>query len=152
MNKNPHQLALEQILQGAAPTYEELLELSAKLILGTRLKASILNNSESKKLSSGFRSMVEAKLLDVASDAISTKQREAARARVENDERQKDKQFVFQCWIAWQQNPSRYRSKSAFARDMIEKAEKLVSEKVITDWCRGWEKLEPSRISEQSAG
>ena len=32
----------------------------------------------------------------------------------------------------------RYKSKAAFARDMLEKCEHLTSTKKIEDWCREW--------------
>ncbi len=63
-----------------------------------------------------------------------------AMARVLRDPKQKDKKFVYTCWQEWQNNPERYASKAAFARDMLEKCEHLVNYKIIEDWCRKWEK------------
>ena len=62
------------------------------------------------------------------------------RARVANDPKQKEKHFVRECWNEWQKHPDRYRSKSAFASDMLSKCEHLSSQKKIEDWCREWEK------------
>lgn len=67
----------------------------------------------------------------------------AATARHADDPRQREKQFVFDCWKDWRSNPERYRSKAKFARDMIEKCKHLESTKNIEDWCRVWEKSEP---------
>ena len=62
------------------------------------------------------------------------------RARVANAPKQKEKHFVRECWDEWQKHPDRYRSKSAFASDMLSKCEHLSSQKKIEDWCREWEK------------
>ncbi len=69
----------------------------------------------------------------------SKRQRERANARYATDEKQADKNFVRECWHEWQKQPDRYRSKAAFARDVIEKSKHLQSTKVIEDWCREWE-------------
>lgn len=65
-------------------------------------------------------------------------------ARIERDPKQHDKKFVYKCWQEWQENPKRYRSKAAFARDMIDKCEHIVSNKKIEDWCRKWGKPNPA--------
>lgn len=52
----------------------------------------------------------------------------------------KEKDFVLECWRAWQAKPSQYRGKADFARDMLQKCQHLVSQKKIEDWCRGWER------------
>jgi len=64
----------------------------------------------------------------------------AARSRWMTDPRSVDKAFVRDCWHRWQNNPSTYESKAAFAKDMLDKCENLKSQKVIEDWCRDWEK------------
>jgi hypothetical protein len=68
-----------------------------------------------------------------------------AMARIERDPKQKDKKFVYECWQKWQESHKRYPSKAAFARDMLDKCEHLVSNKQIEDWCREWEKSEPNK-------
>ena len=68
----------------------------------------------------------------------------AALARVAADPKQKEKAFVFQCWQDWQKKPESYKSKAAFAKDMLTKCEKLDSQKVIEDWSRAWEKSSKS--------
>lgn len=65
-------------------------------------------------------------------------------ARVAKDPKQKDKELVFECWQAWQNKPENYKSKAAFARDMLEKSSNLVSQKIIEDWCRDWGKAHPA--------
>ena len=65
-------------------------------------------------------------------------------ARAANDPKHKDKEFVFKCWQAWQNKPENYKSKAAFARDMLEKLSNLVSQKIIEDWCRDWGKAHPA--------
>jgi hypothetical protein len=64
----------------------------------------------------------------------------AARARHANDPKQVEKVFVRECWKNWQEKPSSYPSKAAFARDMCGKVQNLESQAVIEGWCRSWEK------------
>lgn len=59
------------------------------------------------------------------------------------DPKQAAKQQVRECWDAWQKKPTQYKSKSAFARDMLDKYESLESQRVIERWCKEWES-EPS--------
>ncbi len=47
---------------------------------------------------------------------------------------------VKEYWIKWKKNKSLYKSKSAFANDMLNKFEGILeSTKVIEGWCRKWE-------------
>lgn len=124
--------------------YESLLIKSSEIICDL---LDQLDHSEGQVISERSSAFIEGIRAQKTAQASS-----GGRKRVEIDARQKDKQFVFQCWRTWQKNPTQYRSKTAFARDMLDKCEFLVSDKVITDWCREWEKMEPSRLSEQSAG
>jgi len=64
-------------------------------------------------------------------------------ARHKNDPKSKDKDFVCMCWRDWKKNPKKYKSKAAFARDMLDKCLHLESTKTIENWCREWEKSEP---------
>lgn len=68
------------------------------------------------------------------------KAQQGAKARLNNDPRQKEKEFIKDCWIDWQADKSKYKSKAAFSRDMLKKVENLTSQKKIEDWCREWEK------------
>jgi hypothetical protein len=63
-----------------------------------------------------------------------------ASAKLAADPKQKEKQFIFECWQNWQKKPDNYPSKAAFARDMLPKCEHLTSQKKIEDWCREWGK------------
>jgi hypothetical protein len=72
-----------------------------------------------------------------------------ARAKsLEVDPRQKEKLFIRDCWSEWQKQPSNYRSKAAFAKDVIEKCQFLVSTKVVENWCREWSKSEANPLNE----
>ena len=64
-------------------------------------------------------------------------------ARHAADPKQGAKQQAKECWDAWQKKPAQYKSKSAFARDMLDKFESLESQRVIERWCKEWES-EPS--------
>lgn len=64
----------------------------------------------------------------------------AAIEKLKRDPKQREKLFVLECWTDWQQNSSNYKSKAAFARDMLNKCEHLTSQKKIEDWCRKLEK------------
>jgi hypothetical protein len=67
-----------------------------------------------------------------------------AAKKLANDPKQKEKNFVHECWQEWQRKPLQYSSKAAFARDMIEKCEHLESHKRIEDWCREWQEKHSS--------
>lgn len=70
--------------------------------------------------------------------------RKSAFRKVALDPRKPEKAFVQECWKEWQKAPHKYKSKAAFAKDMLDKCQHLESQKKIEDWCRKWEKLEPS--------
>ena len=75
----------------------------------------------------------------------------AARVKVSQEQnvKQQEKKIVKECWIGWQNNPSQYKSNSAFANSMLKKFEPdnpadqnkhLNNVKVIADWCTAWKK------------
>jgi len=66
-----------------------------------------------------------------------------AAAKLANDPRRAEKQFIRDCWQDWRDGKTEYKSKAAFARDMIQKCEHLTSIKKVEDWCREWEKEHP---------
>ena len=66
--------------------------------------------------------------------------RKGARAKLAADPKQADKAIVRECWGDWKNEPARYKSKAAFARDMREKFPNLESQPVIEGWCRLWER------------
>lgn len=72
--------------------------------------------------------------------AESKRQSEIAKQRHAESDKRRDLKRVKDCWIEWQRTPSNYRSKAAFARDMLSKYENLESTKYIEDMCRQWEK------------
>lgn len=73
---------------------------------------------------------------------IRERQRSASRARYSKDPKQLAKSEVRKMWEMWHRDPSRYPSKAAFARDMIDKFDELKSTKKIEDWVRAWERGE----------
>jgi hypothetical protein len=79
------------------------------------------------------------KVLDLETFNSSNK-RDAAINRWLKDPKSLDKISVKECWVEWHKDTSRYKSKSAFANDMLNKFENLKSVKVIEEWCRNWEK------------
>ena len=78
--------------------------------------------------------------------ARSSLARHAAMTRIANDPRQKAKQYVFNCWQVWQEEPARYTTKADFSKNMLnqEQCRSLSSQKKIEDWCREWEKSHPA--------
>lgn len=63
----------------------------------------------------------------------------AAKARWEKDPRTEEKAFVKECWTDWQTNPSRYKSKASFLRDMHQKLENLeLTASTLNEWIKLW--------------
>ena len=62
-----------------------------------------------------------------------------ALAKLAKDPKQQDKAQVRECWELWKAKPDRYKSKAAFARDMVGKYQSLINTKVIEGWCRKWD-------------
>lgn len=67
-----------------------------------------------------------------------------AMEKLKNDPKQKEKAFVKECWIDWQNSPGRYSGKADFAQDMLKKCETLKSQPAIERWCRTWEGEKPN--------
>lgn len=72
--------------------------------------------------------------------SVTANARLGALAKLANDPKQRDKTIVRSCWDDWQKEPSRYKGKAAFARDMRDKFPNLESQPVIEGWCRAWER------------
>lgn len=77
----------------------------------------------------------------------SSSARRAVLKKISTDPKQKDKALVREFWYAWQKQPfnpdgtKKYKGKSAFAKDMLDKFPNLESHRVITDkWCPMWAK------------
>ena len=83
-------------------------------------------------------------ITDYDDSGASIRALENVRKKLGKDPKQVEKLFVLDCWKKWQQFPLTYTSKTAFANDMLDKCEHLESQKVITDWCREWEKEHPA--------
>lgn len=83
-------------------------------------------------------------LADHAAGVRSEKGKENARRRheMDNDGKQAAKKLVYECWLEWQKYPSRYKSKDAFATDMLGKQDSLINHRHITNLCREWENSE----------
>ena len=63
------------------------------------------------------------------------------RKKLAADPKQAEKTKVRECWELWQKEPSRYKGKAAFGRDMLSKFESLESQRVIERWCKEWESV-----------
>jgi hypothetical protein len=72
-------------------------------------------------------------------NSISAMAYSGAREKLKNDPKQAAKYQVKECWNHWQKNQHSYKSKSSFARDMLDKHEVLGSQRVIERWCKEWE-------------
>jgi len=77
---------------------------------------------------------------EIEKEILSKRGREFVQLKLKIDAKQKEKLFIKDCWNEWQKDGARYKSKAAFARDMLSKCEKLTSQKKIEDWCREWSK------------
>lgn len=64
--------------------------------------------------------------------------------KLEKDPKQAEKALVRECWELWRNDPTRYKGKADFARDMLNKFEHIKSNRVIERWCLQWES-EPSK-------
>ena len=65
----------------------------------------------------------------------------SVRNKLAADPKQAAKINVRECWDLWQNEPSRYKGKAAFARDMLDKHESLENQRVIERWCKEWESV-----------
>lgn len=65
--------------------------------------------------------------------------RNAAKAKHEKSGAGKAKNAVRQLWLDWRRKPNKYRSASAFARDMLDKyPDEIRNQQTVTRWCREW--------------
>ncbi len=101
-----------------------------------------LHGEEYKEMLTGALSRHVAKLENMRTEsqaqARTNMAKTGARAKLAVDPKQKTKMQVRELWDEWQKHPTRYASKSAFARDMLDKFEKLASQEVIMRCCRDW--------------
>lgn len=66
----------------------------------------------------------------------------AAKAMHDRSTRAAEKEIMRECWKERQANSGRYRFKTDFAGDMIDKFPDWKNSKVIEQFCRDWEKQE----------
>ena len=62
--------------------------------------------------------------------------RHAAKQRYADDPKQLLKKLVHEHWLLWKKTPGRYKNKSAFSLDMLDKYESLRSQRVLERWCK----------------
>jgi len=74
----------------------------------------------------------------VIKDYLSKDGARKAAIRYADDDKQKEKSFIFERWKEWQIMPKQYKGQAGFARSMIDKCEHLTSTKIVEDWCRAW--------------
>jgi hypothetical protein len=78
-------------------------------------------------------------LTQTARGARSETARNAARSRHSASDKETAKKVVRECWMHWRSDPSRYKSTTAFAEDMLLKFPTvLTSLPVIARWVRLW--------------
>ena len=64
-----------------------------------------------------------------------------AKARHAKDPKRAARDFVYECWLAWNNEPEHYPSTAAFARSMLDKfPDTLKSQAVIAGWVRSWKR------------
>lgn len=122
-------------------------ELGEELVLGSLYDAYSALNNANENSTSFFNPLAVALIAygcmagELEQGAFTSKLKSAyGKQRLLNDEKQKSKNEVYTHWLTWQQNPTSYKTKVAFANDMLDKFENLESVKVIEKWCRDWKK------------
>ncbi|KAF0843439.1 hypothetical protein FNL37_0865 [Methylovorus glucosotrophus] len=148
----PHPFLLESNLHGDAKFNIQTMCVYSLFCLDEAIDGII--NNISTKASLGFSYANKALELahEYRKDAVNNQSssslsaaraqfaRSGAIAKLAKDPKQKEKSFIYECWLEWKNNPLSYKSKASFARDMLQKCEHLTSNKIIEDWCRDWEK------------
>ncbi|WP_284337669.1 hypothetical protein [Comamonas sp. NoAH] len=122
---------------GANTYYEKLKEIEEGIDAIKEMSAEELNKTEGD-----LRNIANAVTVIAERIAKEIRRRDAqagASEKLAKDPKQSAKQQVRECWDIWKSNPERYKSKSAFARDMLGKYEQLESSEVIQRWCREWD-------------
>ena len=128
---HPAEDRMRQALLDGQLSYEQLINLAASAMeIVLSAQAAINRNSENyeQALQQAFQSFK------------TNRAKNAAAAMLKKSLTQTEKRFVLECWQDWQSGKLQYESKAAFAREMLDKCEKLKNTKTIEDWCRKWEK------------
>ena len=101
----------------------------------------------SRRLGKAFRQLLRATeeygvymSLQRYASTRSIQTRMAANKKLSIDPKQAAKKEVLALWEEWKKAPERYKSQSAFARDMLDKFDALRSQSVVEGWCRVWKK------------
>lgn len=82
---------------------------------------------------------------------ISINASNAAIAKHVKSDTGKAKNFIRQLWLDWQGKPNKYRSASAFARDMLDKyPDEIRNQQTVTRWCREWSAAQSKPDAPQS--
>lgn len=80
-----------------------------------------------------------AAMFDVGAIERSRLARRAAHASHANRPIAKARDHVRDCWVAWQTQPSQYKTTAAFARDMVDKfPDEITSPVTVERWVRQW--------------
>ena len=119
---------------------DQLLSVSMIIIID-RIISSLLKNDVLESAKLGFFFGASLAILKVANGESdhSIHSRNAAFKRHAKDPKQADKSCVLVCWETWQSNPTDYKGKAEFAKDMLAQFPNLTSQPVIERWCREWE-------------
>ncbi|WP_175692936.1 hypothetical protein [Burkholderia ambifaria] len=128
--------------------FEELLRFAflfscLKMIENAIIASMLAGDGLIYSILSAANAFSNAQALAVDGQHLKKARREIAyRAAIERhrkDPKQLAKAKVKELWEMWRNDSSRYPSKAAFARDMINKFDELKSSKKIEDWVRAWE-------------
>lgn len=112
------------------------------------LESSALFKSTTKELAELNDRHVELSFAQGVNTQKRSLAKSGAEAKLDNDPKQQEKEFVRECWNEWQKNPERYEGKTAFARDMLTKCDALKNQNVIVRWCGAWEKKNSTQLAE----
>lgn len=81
------------------------------------------------------------KVLELEDRLSQLKAKNAAYAKHMNCPKQKAKEEIYELWLHWHYDaPEKYRSASAFARDMLDKFPELTSQQTVQRWVADWKR------------
>ncbi|MDF1485522.1 hypothetical protein PY257_10085 [Ramlibacter sp. H39-3-26] len=136
LHRERAQAVIDELYDGLPfPDFESTPEENAKIYEShiERLNLIVKNNLDANSLWH-FAQLANEK-------GVSARAGMRAMVRHHRDPKQVAKQNVRECWERWQKNKHEYKSKSAFARAMLDKYESLESQRVIERWCKEWESV-----------
>jgi hypothetical protein len=152
-DRSIYRFAAQQLLENAQQRtqleeYADLLSQSQRFLEMLAVEQTVLVDEQklaiAELMDTGTNLAVTAlkRGVDMARQRAREVNAKGGRSRWTNDPRTNEKLLVKTCWMEWQTDQARYKSKAAFARDVLQKCEHLSSQKQIEDWCREWEKTE----------